>query len=144
MDKIEQFRGEYRWLSNFHRCDVEFEGIMYPSSENAYQAAKSDDMEIRTTFKSLAPGKSKKLGSRLILRDGWNDMKLNIMYNILVSKFELNPMLKIKLIDTGEMYIEEGNNWGDTFWGVCDGKGKNHLGEHLMKIRSLYMSGFEF
>ena len=39
-DNIKGFFGGYRWLSNFHVCDVMFEGDLYPSSENAYQAAK--------------------------------------------------------------------------------------------------------
>ena len=30
----------------------------------------------------------------------------------------------------------EGNNWNDTFWGVCRGKGRNELGKVLMKVRS--------
>jgi predicted NAD-dependent protein-ADP-ribosyltransferase YbiA (DUF1768 family) len=29
----------------------------------------------------------------------------------------------------------EGNWWGDTYWGVCNGVGENHLGKLLMKIR---------
>lgn len=31
--------------------------------------------------------------------------------------------------------IIEVNNWGDTYWGVCNGIGDNHLGKILMKIR---------
>ncbi len=35
--------------------------------------------------------------------------------------------------DEGE--IVERNTWNDTFWGVCKGKGENHLGILLMEIR---------
>jgi predicted NAD-dependent protein-ADP-ribosyltransferase YbiA (DUF1768 family) len=31
--------------------------------------------------------------------------------------------------------IVEENSWGDTFWGVSGGKGRNELGKLLMKIR---------
>jgi predicted NAD-dependent protein-ADP-ribosyltransferase YbiA (DUF1768 family) len=44
--------------------------------------------------------------------------------------------LREKLIDTGDRQLIEANDWGDTFFGVCDGVGRNHLGEILMKIRS--------
>ena len=40
------------------------------------------------------------------------------------------------LLDTGDLYIEETNSWGDTFWGVCEGKGQNVLGNILMGIRT--------
>ena len=39
---IVDFRGPYRWLSNFHLAEVYFEGHFYRSSEHAYQAAKAD------------------------------------------------------------------------------------------------------
>jgi len=34
-----------------------------------------------------------------------------------------------KLLSTGNCEIQEGNYWGDTFWGVCKGKGENNLGK---------------
>lgn len=36
---------------------------------------------------------------------------------------------------TGDAELIEGNNWGDTFWGVCNGRGENMLGKLLMEIR---------
>ena len=39
------------------------------------------------------------------------------------------------LLATDDMEIIEGNVWGDTFWGVCDGKGENNLGKVLMEVR---------
>jgi predicted NAD-dependent protein-ADP-ribosyltransferase YbiA (DUF1768 family) len=35
---------ETRWLSNFYPCTIEYEGITYPSSEHAYQAAKTQSI----------------------------------------------------------------------------------------------------
>lgn len=34
------------------------------------------------------------------------------------------------------MINNEGNTWGDKFWGVCDGEGENHLGKLLMEVRA--------
>lgn len=38
------FRGEYDFLSNFYKCNVEHEGVIYSSVENAFQAAKTLDL----------------------------------------------------------------------------------------------------
>ena len=40
-----------------------------------------------------------------------------------------------KLLGTGDTYLEEGNTWNDTFWGVCNGVGENNLGRILMEVR---------
>ena len=42
---INEFQGKYRFLSNFYPCDIVYEGIQYPSTEHAYQAAKTLDTE---------------------------------------------------------------------------------------------------
>ena len=47
MQVIDSFGGEYSFLSNFHKCKVEFEGMTYPSVEHAFQAAKNPDPERR-------------------------------------------------------------------------------------------------
>ena len=57
------------------------------------------------------------------------------MHTIVLSKFFKNVDLRYMLIGTGNMYIEETNNWGDTYWGVCNGVGKNVLGKLLMRVR---------
>lgn len=57
--QIKGFFGEYRYLSNFELGDVIYEGIKYPSSENAYQAAKSNDVEVRKQFVNITPSESK-------------------------------------------------------------------------------------
>ena len=57
------------------------------------------------------------------------------MYEIVKQKFIQNSDLKDKLIATGNVYLEEGNTWGDKVWGTVNGEGFNHLGFILMKIR---------
>lgn len=41
----------------------------------------------------------------------------------------------MQLLATGTRYLEETNTWGDTYWGVCEGKGLNMLGKTLMQVR---------
>jgi ribA/ribD-fused uncharacterized protein len=136
---IKGFFGEYRWLSNFHVCDVLFEGDLYPSSENAYQAAKFDWPD-RPAFKLCSPNKAKKEGAGVTPK-GWFNRNVDVMETILRDKFRKNRDLKDALVATGDKYLEEANWWKDTFWGVCDGVGENMLGKLLMKIRDELKNG---
>lgn len=135
---INNFREEYEFLSNFHLCQIEFEGLIYPSTENAYQSAKTLDLTLRKKFVNISPAKSKKLGKSVKIRDDWEKFKLKIMEDLLRKKFDI-PYLKEKLLLTGEKLLVESNNWNDQYWGVCNGKGKNHLGKLLMQIRQKFL-----
>ena len=132
---INNFDGEYAFLSNFYECQVIFDGIVYQSSEAAFQAQKTLDLSERKRIATLTPGQSKRAGRKLILRSDWEAVKTKVMYEICKAKFMQNPDLKEKLLETGVEHLEEGNTWGDTFWGTVNGFGKNRLGCILMQIR---------
>ena len=70
------------------------------------------------------------------MRSDWEDVKFDVMYDIVKAKFTQNEDLKRKLLDTEGYYLEEGNNWGDKIWGVVNGVGENHLGKILMRVRN--------
>jgi ribA/ribD-fused uncharacterized protein len=132
---IDRFMGRYDFLSNFHPCRIEFEGQTYRSVEHAYQAAKTEDPHIRKRFEVCpSPGLAKRLGRVVQLRDGWEQLKLGIMEQLLRQKFQ-DGALRSALLATGTQMLMEGNWWGDIFWGVYEGQGKNHLGLLLMKVR---------
>ena len=133
---IDQFKGEFHWLSNFYSCPVPFEGLTFSNTEAAFQAAKTLDMEERERFLGLSGGQAKRLGRRVELRSDWEAVKIEVMREVLRCKFSQNPELKAKLIATGNSELIEGNNWNDRFWGVCNGKGQNHLGRLLMELRA--------
>ena len=92
-------------------------------------------MEQRKNFLGLDPSSAKRKGRRVKLRNDWEEVKDQIMYEIVLNKFSQNEELRKKLIATGDEYLEEGNTWYDTYWGVCNGKGKNKLGKILMQVR---------
>lgn len=132
---IDRFIGEYEFLSNFYPSEVEYKGIKFPTVEHAFQASKCKTKEEMQKFTEYeTPGKAKRAGRKVDLRDGWETVKLFVMEELLRQKFS-NPAMARKLLDTGGIVLVEGNHWNDTFWGVCDGKGENHLGILLMKIR---------
>jgi ribA/ribD-fused uncharacterized protein len=134
--KIDSFTGEHRFLSNFYiPAPVSLNGVIYPSVEHAYQASKSDNELVRFQFTYGTPGDAKRLGRIIKLRKNWELDKEAVMFGLLRKKF-LIPNLKQKLLDTGDAELIEGNTWGDTYWGVCNGIGQNRLGVLLMKVRS--------
>ena len=134
------FFGEYRYLSNFHQCPIYFEGSMYPSTENAFMAAKTLDVNERVQFQSIEPKEAKALGRQIQLRSDWEEVKYDVMATVVFDKFYRNKTIRKKLIYTGDAYLEETNHWNDRIWGVCEGEGQNHLGKILMNVRSFWQN----
>lgn len=132
---IDSFRGKYFFLSNFFEAPIEYEGLTYRNNEAAFQAAKVIDKKLREEFSTLNPSEAKRKGRRVSLRPDWEQVKNRVMYEVCLAKFTQNPELKTKLLETGDIKLEEGNTWGDKTWGTVNGKGENRLGKILMKIR---------
>lgn len=138
---IDHFREEYFFLSNFYPYSIAYDGLTYTSVEAAYQSLKTLDLEERQLFTQYDARTAKRAGNELkakgLVRKDWGKIKLSIMHNLLIIKFA-DPALKLKLFNTGDEELVEGNTWNDVYYGVCDGKGKNHLGKLLMKVREYY------
>ena len=133
--RINAFRNEYYFLSNFYEIPVTYQGITYQNNEAAFQAQKCVNEKDKLKFKDLNASEAKKLGRQITLRKDWEDVKIRIMQEIVTAKFEQHPDLANKLLDTKDAYLEEGNTWGDRVWGTVDGKGANNLGIILMEER---------
>jgi ribA/ribD-fused uncharacterized protein len=139
---IKSFRGESAFLSNMSSSPIKLGGVEYPTVEHAFQAAKTTDPSERAKILAAkTAGEAKKIGRTVTLRKGWTQMREEVMEKALRAKFEQNPELKKKLLETEGVELIEGNTWGDTFWGQVNGKGSNKLGKLLMKIRDELMEG---
>lgn len=137
MTVIREFNGEYRWLSNFWPVLIKVEGITYHHVEGAYMAMKTTSIEERRDIALMVnPGMAKRAGKQVTLRPNWDKMKVRVMYNLLKLKFAPGSDLASKLLATEDILLVEGNNWNDTFWGVCRGQGQNRLGLLLMRVRN--------
>lgn len=132
---IDKFNGKYDFLSNFYVAPVTYNGLTFQSNEAAFQAQKTLNEGQRRKFTRMAPNKAKAKGRNVILRSDWEQIKNKIMYEVCYAKFTQNPELKEKLLLTGDEELIEGNTWHDTYWGVCNRRGKNKLGKILMRIR---------
>lgn len=134
-DVIDKFEQDHFYLSNFYPIEIEYNGKLYPSSEHAYQAAKTSIEEEQENIRiAESPARAKKLGKTVTKREDWDDVKINVMKDLLRIKFN-NPKMRDALLNTYPSKLVEGNWWGDTFWGVCENEGENNLGKLLMELR---------
>ena len=137
---IEQFTGDYRFLSNFWPLD-EAASVKDYTAEHWYQVEKTTIMAERDAIRACkTPGEAKELSQTVTLREDWDDIKLDVMRKVLENKFKI-PWLRFQLLATGSAMLIEGNDRCDTFWGVCHcpkhgGSGGNRLGLLLMERRN--------
>ena len=147
---ITSFHNEHNFLSNFYPSIIIYDGITYPTVEHYFQALKTiNKVERQHIAEASTPGKAKRLGRTITLRDDWETIKVLIMYKGLLQKFlseDVNPGLGGKLLATDNELLIEGNNWHDNTWGRCSCSritcikaqpGKNYLGLLLMDVRSV-------
>ena len=148
---IQKFEGRYGFLSNFYPCEIEHQGIVYPSVEHFYVAMKCNGpqlingnqytpVDFREMIARIAyPGMVKKIGQKMSIRKDWNEKKLDFMNWAIREKFKIEILAEM-LVETGDEELVEGNVWHDNFYGKCscikcENKGNNHLGRILMKVR---------
>lgn len=140
--QISEFKGEYRFLSNFYQHPFEFEGLTYPNAEAAFQAQKCRSSEDKIKYtQTKNPVVVKRMGKKEpALPENWTEIAYDIMKEILRAKFSV-PELKDMLKATGTAVLIEGNRWHDNRWGACccekskEKEHENRLGKILMEIR---------
>lgn len=131
----------YDELSNFYPCGFEDEGVYWPTVEHYFQAQKFQGDQYagyrELIRQSGSPQHAKMLGrsARIPLRSDWETVKEEVMLYALRRKFE-NPAMRRILLETKNRRLIENSPY-DKYWGIGkDGRGKNRLGELLMKVRA--------
>lgn len=116
----------------------------WPTVEHAFQAAKAiTDRDFLKVYKADKPRDARRIGRSITLRKDWEQIKIGIMTELVWCKFEQNPELLNKLLNTGSAKLIEGNWWHDNFFGDCfcesciNIDGKNMLGYILTTIRKV-------
>lgn len=140
---IDDFSGEYAFLSNFAQIPAAFAGIVYPTAEHAFQAAKSTLPQYREkVLRAPTPGKAKLAGRSVQLRENWDEIRFSVMAQVVADKFTRDAVVENLLLSTGHQVIVEGNRHHDNVWGDCKcGRpecrktGLNYLGVTLMSVR---------
>lgn len=136
------FTGEWELLDNFALTPVMMpNGVLYPTTEHAFAAAKAKhDSDHDWIADMPTPGAAKAAGRSVALRDDWEQVKFDVMWQALIAKFYSHKKFEDKLAATGERVIVEGNAWDDRVWGATlDSRkklrGRNALGVMLMQLR---------
>jgi len=142
---VTKFRGIYDFLSNFYPSPT-----CYPTVEHNYQAAKTlDDTWRKRIMEAETASQAKRLGRRAPMAKDWDSVKDTVMLSLLQAKFD-DPELRAKLMATGDVFLIEGNDWGDRYWGKTwstvekNWVGENRLGQLLMLVRDqIRAEGYE-
>ncbi len=117
---------------------VEVDGVLFMTSEHAYQYAKFADSLIKEQIRTARSGYDAKMLSiqyRDLAIPDWNALKAQIMEHILRLKLAQHPHIRKKLQDTGEREIIEASK-DDEYWGWGASKtGQNVHGKLWMKLR---------
>jgi hypothetical protein len=136
MNEVRSFKGEHYFLSNFAKSPFNFLGYKPRSVEHMFQALKTfSESDRRQILWANYPSEAKGFGHRIALRTDWDQVKDRIMYHLVLAKFTQNVDLHKRLLHTGDAVLIEGNDWGDTYWGMYAGHGQNRLGQILMRVR---------
>ena len=134
------YPGEFYPFDNFSSFKVEWNGYLFSSVEEAYQAASfmgSDEELVEKIKKSHSADEAQRIAyaNRDKRREDWDDVKVSIMEELLRLKIEQNPYVKKKLLQTGDYMIVE-DSPKDDFWGWGPNRnGQNNLGKLWMKLR---------
>lgn len=136
------FAGPYSFLSNFFVAPTKMEGVIWPTSEHAYQAMKTYNMrERRDILHCRTPGQAKRKGQKVTRRADWLQVRDQVMADVVHAKFT-DPTLRRYLLETDERELVEFNFHGDRYWGQVQTLsgliGENRLGQiHMMERNSL-------
>lgn len=136
--KFYSTHGPHGCFSNFSKHPVTFHGKVWATSEHAYQAQKFVDSEYQELVrKAKGAGAAAKIGRdrNNPMRQDWDNIKINVMYEVVKAKFTQHEALREMLLSTGDAVLIE-DSPTDYFWGCgSDGTGKNMLGKVLMRVR---------
>lgn len=147
---IDSFKGANSIFSNFYEninYPFIFNGLMFFSGEAAFQSAKTLDNEIRKKFCNLHPNEAKIFGHQIELRPDWDEIKDEIMYQVVKAKFTSHPTMRRRLTNTYPKMLIEGNTWHDNHFGSCKCQRckniskENVLGKVLMRVREEMILG---
>jgi len=133
------YEQEFYVLSNFSAFALEWKGEVWMTSEHAYHSEKFDDptlLEALRTTRSAHDAMKLAYANHSLYRPDWDEVKLDIMKDILRAKVAQHPYVRKKLLETGQRELVE-NSWRDDYWGWGPNRdGQNHLGKLWMEVRA--------
>ncbi|MBU0977032.1 MAG: NADAR family protein [Nanoarchaeota archaeon] len=139
-DKIFFYPKEFYVFDNFSSFQVNYNGVVFPTSEHAFQAMRF----IKTSpeiFEKIKNARSAHDAQKIAFENqekgdpDWDKKMRDVMKDILKNKIDQHPYVLKKLLQTGNRKIIE-DSWRDSVWGWGDDKhGQNLLGKIWMELR---------
>jgi ribA/ribD-fused uncharacterized protein len=134
------YEQDFYVLSNFSAFSLEWKGLMFATSEQAYHWEKFPDhptlRHLIHYSRSAHEGFKFAEAHKLARRRDWDDVKVGIMLEILRAKAAQHEYVRRKLLATGDRELIE-DSWRDDFWGWGPNRdGKNMLGKLWMQVRA--------
>lgn len=122
---IDSFSGIHYYLSNTYEVTFTVWGLTFRSAEAAYKSSKTNNIAERYIFQYLSPKEAVTKGLLLRKSLDFDEVKEDLMYEILYSKFSQNEVLLSKLLDTGARQLADENEYKDCV----------DVGKVLMQVR---------
>lgn len=135
------YEQDFYVLSNFSAFNLQWKGWTFPTSEHAYHWEKFYGVapaicdlirqapSAHEAFKTAEEFKDKR-------RPDWDNVKLEVMRQILRAKAAQHEYVRRKLVATGDRELIE-DSWRDDFWGWGPNRdGQNWLGRLWAEIRT--------
>lgn len=136
------YEQDFYVLSNFSAFTLlNRTGRRFDTSEAAYHWEKFEKTAKHIADAILAAPSAHEAfkiaeSNKHLRRSDWDDVKVDIMRDILRAKARQHEYVRHKLLATGDRELVE-NSWRDGFWGWGPNRdGKNMLGRLWMKVRT--------
>lgn len=129
---------DYGCFSNFALYGFYLDGEYWKTVEHYFQGQKFlDETQRQRIARAATPKEAKRLGRQNGLREGWDEMRDDVMRRGVLEKFRTNADIRAILLGTGEEELIEASP-SDYYWGCgAKGTGKNRLGQILMETRTI-------
>jgi ribA/ribD-fused uncharacterized protein len=140
-DQVCFYEQDFYVFSNFSAFRLDYRGRRFDTSEAAYHFDKfwphAPDIALQIQGAPSAH-EAFKIAERLkhMRRPDWDDVKFNIMRDIIMHKVQQHEYVRRKLLATGDREIVE-DSWRDPVWGWgANRDGQNMLGKIWMETRA--------
>lgn len=108
-ESIDKFDREFWFLSNDHPNEVHLDGEKYPTVSHAYAAARTLDEEAREFIRKAAtPEDARRISEDATARPAWEEVRLNILRDLVWRKFVMHPYLRSQLLATDDAKLTGG------------------------------------
>lgn len=132
------YQNTHNSYENKQKIVIMYMNLEFDNVESAYFAAKCKNFADGIRFQNISPIQARQffIQNAFEKKENWEKIKFRIMYDLVWQKFNNNEYLRQRLLATQDAAIYFENDFCETYWGVYQGKGENHLGEILMRVRN--------